>query len=394
MKKHPFGNDPAKIERYKQFWEFSSRSPRQTAKKMTDTRDGGSRDPEQSNGAPWRFTTTSRPIIGITQVGWFPVEYFSACRNWGVNDCVSIDMVQPEEWLDDTEKLLLEGEKIDDDILRGVCPTMVAFPAFLPAALGNRVRVLPQSVLPEERNLSWDQALAVALEPDNPWLTKYLDFASALVKKSEGRYPVSHNAELGPTDLHAVLRGHNQSLIDLIEYPEQSFQLLEKLGKIFIQCIEAVWERIPLFHGGFFDSQYQIWAPSPIVRMQEDATASFSPELYRSLVQPVDRMIAEHFPCSFMHLHSTSMFLLDAFLEIEALRCLEINIEPFNIPHEGMVPFFRKAQKAKRSLIVRGSFTRDELKMYLDSLHPEGLYIHIIIEDLREVDQLAPIAGL
>ena len=51
----------------------------------------------------------------------------------------------------------------------------------------------------------------------------------------------------------------------------------------------------------------------------------YSPNLYRKLVQPVDRMLASHFECAFMHLHSTSMFILDAFLEIEELRCFEIN---------------------------------------------------------------------
>ncbi len=381
MAHYPFGNDPAKIERYKAFWAFSAQEDHTFSPKQ----DGGSR------------TTSSqsdRPILGFTKVGWFPVEYFTACRSWQVNGVVTLDMIRPEEWLDDTEKLLVEGEEIEDDILRGVCPTQVAFPAFLPAALGSEVRVLPQSVLAEERKLSWNEALSVALEPDNPWLVKYLDFASALAERAAGRYPVSHNAELGPIDLHALLRGHNESLIDLLDSPENSFRLLEKLGKIFIRFTEAVWERIPLYHDGYFDSQYQVWAPGPIARLQEDATASVSPELYRSLVQPVDRMIAEHFPCSFIHLHSTSMHLLDAFLEIEPLRCFEINIEKFNIPVDGMIPFFKAVQDARRSLIVRGSFTEDELRCVLDSLSPEGLYIHIIVEDMQEADRLATVAGL
>ena len=74
--------------------------------------------------------------------------------------------------------------------------------------------------------------------------------------------------------------------------------------------------------------------------MQEDATAVFSPALYRKFVQPVDRMLAGHFASSFIHLHSTSMFLLEAFLEIEEIRCFEINNDVCGPPLEKWFPIF------------------------------------------------------
>ena len=79
---------------------------------------------------------------------------------------------------------------------------------------------------------------------------------------------------------------------------------------------------------------------------------SFSPDLYRQLVQPVDRMIAGQFACNFIHLHSTSMFMLDALLEIEELRCFEINIESFNIPVKGMIEYFKMVQDAGPPLVA------------------------------------------
>lgn len=361
MNTYPFGNDPSKIERYKAFWNR---------------------------------TNSDRPLIGFTQVAWFPVEYFEASKSWPVDSYVTEEMIDPDEWLDDTEKLLVEGETIKDDILRGACPSQLAFPAFLAAALGSKIKVLPNTVLPQSMHLPWEKALDVSFDPENPWIKKYFAFTDALVERSRGRYPVSHNGELGPTDLHAILRGHNEALVDLLDAPEQSAELLLTLGELFVQVVKAVWERIPLFHDGYFDAQYQLWAPGPIIRMQEDATASFSPDLYRSIVQPVDRMIAKQFSSAFIHLHSTSMYILDAILEIEQIRCFEINVEPFNIPVEGMIPYFKMVQKENRSLLVRGSFTPDELTMLLDALDPRGLYIHIIVKDTDEIDALAPIAGV
>jgi hypothetical protein len=128
--------------------------------------------------------------------------------------------------------------------------------------------------------------------------------------------------------------------------------------------------------------------------MQEDATAVFSPKLYRKLVQPVDRMIARQFECNFIHLHTTSMFMLEAFLEIDELRGLEINLESFNIPVDGMIQYYRMVQDANRPLLIRGSLTLDEARLIMDSLDPRGLYLHILPESREQVDALRPILGM
>jgi hypothetical protein len=303
-------------------------------------------------------------------------------------------MLEPDEWLDDYEGLLREGEEVEDDMLRGACPIQVAFPCFLPAILGSRIRVLPDNVMGEEQRLSWDDAMQKRFDRGNPWFQKYVEFARALVARSEGRYPVSHGAELGPTDLHALLRGHGESILDLMDEPARSAELLSHLGRVFAEFFEETWKLLPLYQGGYFDAQYQLWAPGPMIRIQEDATAVFSPRLYRELVQPVDRMIARRFECNFIHLHSTSMFMLDAFLEIEELGCFEINLEPFNIPVEGMIRYFKMVQDADRPLLIRGSVSEDEARLLIDSLDPRGLYLHIMPKNKKEVDLLRPILGM
>ena len=130
--------------------------------------------------------------------------------------------------------------------------------------------------------------------------------------------------------------------------------------------------------------------------MQEDAIAVYSPKHYRKLVQPVDQYLAKHFAGSFMHLHSTSMFILDAFLEIDGLQCFEINYEVGSggPDIQGMVPYFQKVQEANRSLLVRGSFTPDELRVLVDSLDPRGLYVYIMVENMREVETLRSVVGM
>jgi hypothetical protein len=358
--KIPFGNEPAKIAGYKAFW----------------------------NRAP-----VARPLVGFSLVGWFPAGEFAACKAWGSAEYLTPEMIDPEAFLPDHIRMLREGEAIDDDILRGACPGQVAIP-WLPGMLGCKVRILPQNVLGEEQHLSWDDALQVRLDHDNPWFRKYLEFAGTLVRASDGAFPVSHAAELGPTDLHAALRGHSQSILDLTDEPRKSAELLERLGDICRELTEEIWKILPRFHEGYFDAQYSLWAPGPIIRMQEDATAIYSPVLYRRFVQPVDRRLGGHFASSFIHLHSTSMFLLDAFLECEEIQCFEVNNDVLGPPVREMIHHFRKIQCAGRPLLIRGSFATEEMRLLRDSLDSRGLYLNIMANDLREVETLRPLAGL
>lgn len=360
MSKIDFGNDPAKIERYTAFW----------------------------NGED-----VTRPLVGFSFIGWFPLNEFTACKEWGSAEYVSPKMIDPAAFIDDHVRMLKEGQIVADDMLRGACATQVAVP-WLPAILGSKLRLLPENVMGDEQKLSWEEALQVNLDFNNPWFTKYMEFTKALIARSRGRFPVSHGPEIGPTDLHAVLRGHTESIMDLMEEPEKSAELLWKLGTIFRDIAKEFWNRVPLFQGGFFDAQYSLWSPGSIIRMQEDATAVYSPDLYRKLVQPVDRMIAAAFENSFMHLHSTSMFLLDAFLEIEDIKCFEVNNDASGPPVLEMVPYFQMIQDAGRPLLIRGAFTPEEMRLLMDSLEPRRLFLNIMVKDMDEIESLRPIVGM
>jgi len=253
---------------------------------------------------------------------------------------------------------------------------------------------LPGSILGEEMMLSWDALGDLGLDLENPWYRKYMSFIDTLVESSAGRYPVSHGTLVGPSDMAALLRGHGQVIIDLLEDPAHMAWLLERMGAIFRQVTEAAWARIPPFYGGYYDAQYQLWAPGPIARLQEDATALFSPRLYREYVQPIDQALARHFPSAFMHLHSTSMFLLEHFLAIEELRCFEINYDVSGPPLDAMVPFFQRVQGADRALLIRGTFTTDEAALLMEALQPRGLYVYNMVTSWDEIQALRGVYGL
>ena len=361
MAQHPFGNDPAKIARYRSFW---------------------------------RRESVSRPLVGFSLKSWFPLQEFAASAAWQEHDVLTPEMVSPEAFLEDQDRLLREGETLDDDILRGASPSQAV--PWLDGMLGCRLRILPASILGEERRLSWDEAEGIALDTENPWYRLYMASLDTLAAHAAGRYPVSHGTLVGPSDMAAVLRGHGQHVLDLVYEPERAAGLLWRMAEIFCRITTDAWERLPLYGGGYYDAQYQLWAPGPIIRMQEDASALYAPDLYRRYLEPVDRMVADRFPCAFMHLHSTSMHLLDAFLGIETLGCYEVNYEVISggPPMREMVRYYRRFQEADKSLLIRGSFTPDEVRLMMDTLEPRGLYLYIMVESNAEVDALRPLVGM
>ncbi len=361
MASFPFGNNPEKIEGYKRFWDRAS---------------------------------VSRPLVGFSFKSWFPLDEFKASASWQKDTFLTNDLVRPAEFIDDQEKLLREGEVIEDDILRGASPSQAIF--WGAGTLGSQMRVLPGNIVAVDRDMAWEDLQDVSLEShkESPWFNIYLEFIDRLVKSSDGRYPVSHGTLLGPLDYAVSLRGHEQTAIDLMLEPDKALDLLTRLGEFFISITKAAWDRIPLFHGGYYDAQYQLWAPDSIVRLQEDAVAVISPDLYKNYLSKVDRQVASNFNNSFMHLHATSMFILHHLLENEYLRAFEINNDVGGPPLTEMVPYFQMVQKADRPLIIRGSFTEDELKLLMDNLDSKGLYIYIMVSDKEEIARLKPLVGM
>jgi len=357
MASAPFGNDAAKVEGYRRFWT------------LADAR---------------------RPLVGFTLRGFFPMDEYAATRAWPTDTYLEPEMVMPDAFLADEERLLAEGELLADDILRGDMPAAAAIP-WLSGMLGSKLRILPGNVLGEDRALSWEEIAQLHLDRGDPWFRKYVEFLQALVRHARGRYPVSHGSMIGPCDLLGELRGHTQSILDIMEEPQQALQVLWQMTYIFEEITVEAWKHLPRFAGGYFDGMYQLWSPGPIIRMQEDASGLYSPALYRKFLQPLDRYLAGRFASAFMHLHSTSMFILDGFLEIDELRCFEINNDAIGPPLIEMLPYFRMVQGARRSLLIRGSFTPDEIRLLMDSLDPRGLYLLILVKSLQEADALRPV---
>jgi hypothetical protein len=254
------------------------------------------------------------------------------------------------------------------------------------AMLGCTVKRGGDSIWAQELHGSWDDLLSIQLDTANPWFAKYLEFIEILQQHFGGVCPVGQPILRGMSDLSAVLRGHSESIIGLIESPEESKKLIDICKRSFLSVIEEQFKRIEPFHDGYFIEQYCLWAPDKIVRLQEDNSALLSPDLLKEFIIEPDRQLAAAFPCSFIHLHTSSLFLLDLFLEIEELDVIQINKDASGMEVDEIIPYFQMVQNAGRRLVIRGPITKEDMKLLSENLSPNGLLIQTIMSNPSEVE--------
>ncbi len=330
----------------------------------------------------WNNSPVERPMVGFSLGGWFSFQSYSAIQRYRGAERLTPDMLSPERHFDDYDRIVALFEEIEDDVIHSVAP-IPAFP-WLEAMLGIPAQVGNESIWVMEGGFDYRDTSKLNLSKDNPWRKKYLEFVSALQDRYGDRYPVGQPILRGTSDMVAALRGTQQMIFDLYDLPQEFQRLARACTDFFIGLVKDQLAATKPFHGGYVVEQFTLWAPDGIVRMQEDASALFSPDLYVKYLQEEDRRIASAFPYDVIHLHSSSLHLLDRFVEIEAQKCLEINKDQGGWGVDRMLPLFKMVQSRGKKLIVRGKLDLADLELLRKELSPRGLYLQIVIDKPEE----------
>ena len=333
----------------------------------------------------WSRESVSRPIIGFDAGGFFPLSHFKSLGSLGPGDLLTPQHIRPSDFLADYERLYEQSQRIDDDFIRGVSP-LTAFP-WMEAMLGCSAQLAEASIWAVERDAEWQELESISIADENPWLQKYLEFLRVLSDYAAGRFPVSQPILRGVTDIIGALRGHDQALVDGLESPERIRSLGARCAEALVSVLKRHFEIVQPFLDGYVVEQYCLWAPGQIARLQEDASSIYSPDMYVDLIQESDRLVASSFPLSMIHLHSSSLFIIDAFLEIEEIDVFQVNRDVGGVELREMLPALKKILDSNRSLILRGPLTEDDLRLAKANLDPRGLLIQIVVDHEREASR-------
>jgi hypothetical protein len=330
----------------------------------------------------WDRTPVERPLIGFSVGGWFPFQHYRAMHAFRGRTGLDPQDLRPEAFLADYEGLVSGWAGIEDDMIRGISP--LPFLPWLEAMLGCRVQVGQESVWAEEGVFDYAELGRIDFSDTNPWRRKYLEFVRVLREHFGDRLPVGLPILRGTADMVAALRGSEQMVYDLYDRPEDFRRLGEACTSLLVELMRAQHAITGPFAGGYVIEALGIWASERLARLQEDASALFSPDLYVACLQPHDWRAAEAFPCSLIHLHSSSLFLIDQILDVEALGCIQINKDVGEAAIPEMLPALQRVQARARSLLIRGKLDLDDLALLRRHLSPNGLYLQVVVETAAE----------
>ena len=324
----------------------------------------------------------SVPLLGFDVGGWFPFQRFSVLKDVEEDQYIEPQNLHPEACLDDYSAYLLRLQDVADDLVKGVAP-IPAIP-WIEGMLGCRIKRKGESFWAEERKASYDELKTFDSFSYSPWFHTYIHFVRTLKGAFGAACPVGLPILRGVSDLLGVLRGHEEAILDALEKPEVVKHTALKLAGVIVQLTRAHHRETGLFQGGTFIEQYGLWAPGPVVRMQEDASALYSPELFRACILPADRRIAQEFPYSLLHLHASSLFLVEEFLTVKEIGVFQINRDVGEMGLPEMFPYLKQIQEKGRRLFLRGPFSVEDYRWIKEHLSPIGLIVQTVVPSLEE----------
>ena len=340
------------------------------------------RDKLRKYRAFWANAPMERPLIGFSLGGWFPLQTYTALGRFLGRKGIAAEELVPEDYLADYDRLVASWNGVEDDVIRAVAP-LPPFP-WLEAMLGSSVQVGNEAIWTLEGGFEYADLDKLDLSSGNPWRRKYLEFVAALKGHFGDLCPVGQPILRGVSDMIAALRGASQMIFDLYDTPEPFQRLARRCTDLLLELVEEQQKITGAFAGGYEVEQLALWAPDRIIRMQEDGSAFFSPALYVQYLQDEDARQASAFPYSVIHLHSSSLFLLNRILDVEPLKCIQINKDVGGAEVPKMLPFLRMVQDRGKSLLIRGKLDHDDLNLLRRELTPKGLYLQIVVEGSAE----------
>ncbi|VAX21053.1 hypothetical protein MNBD_IGNAVI01-409 [hydrothermal vent metagenome] len=338
----------------------------------------------------WSLQDVKSPLIGFT-IGagldsWSYWQYNSAAQKLFAQEKIQPEDINPNDFVEEQQSYLELSGQINDDICRSAMP-LASIP-WMEAILGCPI-VSAGSHLSTEKILDDPESYSkIQINTDNPWVKKYLEFIQVYNNYFNGKYPVGQSVLRGPSDLVCALMGVENASIALLMQPEAMQRLLEYVSVQLEQFLKLQLSALPKFKGGYVIGQYEIWAPEPAIRIQEDSSMHYSPELYEKYLKSNDERIASVSNYTLIHLHSSSLILIDKFLEVSQIEAFQITKDQGIVKLEDMLPGLMKIQKAGKSLIIKGVFNDSDLQLIKKNISVAGLCLQPVVSNVMEAEQM------
>ena len=338
----------------------------------------------------WNGEPMDQPIVSYRIGDYFFANKFQANLPLLVKDTlVTPDMVDVDAYMDDYERMYQMSEETGQSAFFTVEPN-TGIP-WMEGMAGCPIRGEEVAFMATEVGDDIEAVGEIALDRQNPWFLKYVEFLDKLVKLSDGRFPVGEPIMRGTTDVLGCMIGQSTMACAVMEEPEQVQRIFGQVAQMLRDVIEEQWRHVPKFYGGYAAGFYHLWAPEKIIWYQEDLSAILSPWHYDQFLKDVSSKICQGYNYSFVHLHPNSFFHLDGILAQPNLKAVQINKDVTGPTVEEMIPVFHRVLNAGKRLIVWGDLTNAEVTMLMEELPHHSLFLNVItptVDGAKEIQEI------
>jgi hypothetical protein len=332
----------------------------------------------------WLREATDRPLFGCH------LGPTAADRHPAVVRSLSPGLLRPEDlrigpFLEDCERLYRFHREFDVDY----CFVGSPFPHFpwLEAIVGCPVRFSGTAFFAEPCVEDWQRWRPPEAPLETPWGRKLLELMRAVAEHAGRRYPVGATLMRGPADMLAALSGPSRLPLDLFDCPEAIRRAAEACADVWIQVGQAQLALVPESTEGYMAGAqaYRTWAPEKAIWLQDDATALFSPRLYRDLLLPQIERILGQFPCTGFHLHGKIAWGIDLLLSLPKLDVIEFGPDAGQGMNQ-LFPESKRIQEHKKLVFLRWyeADLAGWLGRVLTGFPPNGLSIQVQASNAEE----------
>jgi len=338
----------------------------------------------------WSLENVTSPLLGFT-IGagidsWSYWQNNSAAKILFSKSKIYPGDLNPSDFVTDQIEYLKNSELIEDDIYRTAMP-FASIP-WMEAILGCPILSSGISFKSEKIITDPDNYERSGFSIENKWVEKYIEFIKIYNSNLKDSFPVGQSILRGPSDLACAILGVEGAAIALLTQPDSFNNLLIHVTNILEEFLRYQLKYLHKFKDGYVIGQYEIWAPEPVIRIQEDFSTLYSPELYNQFLKPLDEKLCGISNYSLIHLHSSSLFLIEQFLDIKSIRAFQVTKDPGGLTISEMISSLQKIQERGHPLIVKGQFNNNEISLMKEKLTTRGLCIQPVVSSHKESETM------
>lgn len=266
-------------------------------------------------------------------------------------------------------------------------------PGCLAACIGGEFQLAPNTVWFDRNPIitDWENPPKISLNTESEMWKHLTRIQSRYAQDPDVGFAITDIG--GILDVVASLRGSENLLYDLYDYPDEVKEFTEKVTELWFQMFDAQLETVKAA-GLPYNSWMNIPSYEPWYPLQCDFCAMISPTQFEEFVLPHIVKQVEYMPRSIYHLDGPGELPhLDTLLDIPRLTGIQWTPGAGKAPlwDEQWFPIYKKIQDKKKNLVLLGGISQQDMpgmERLIKTLDPIGVYISAWFSDPSTADDI------